>query len=130
MTATLHIAGRLPGQNEMISSAKGFGGRGLGYSLLKKQWTKTVSDAAKSQRIPSFLRARLSFTWHEPKPSKFIKARDPDNIIGGQKMVLDGLVMAKVLPNDTHAYVAGLNHGFSIGRGPAGVTICIEEVET
>jgi Holliday junction resolvase RusA-like endonuclease len=128
MIASFTIPGRLPGQNEMISSAKGFGGRGFGYSKLKKKWTDDISLLARSSRLPRFGRVRLTFDWHEPQPSRTCRRRDPDNVAAGKKLVLDGLVAAGVLANDNSDVIAGWTDTFSVG-GVIGVRVTLEEVK-
>ena len=126
MTASFTVPGRLPGQNEMIASAKGFGGRGYGYAKLKRQWTDTVALLARAARLPRFHRVRLTFEWSEPRPSRTCRRRDPDNVAAGKKLVLDGLVAAGVLENDTADQIAGWTDTFATG-GVAGVKVTIEE---
>ena len=129
MTTSFFVPGRLPSMNDMIAAAKGFGGRGYGYSKLKKQWTDTVALLARSSRLTPVQRARFVFEWHEAKPSRSCKARDPDNVAaGGRKVVLDGLVQAGVLPNDTAKEVAGWTDTFSVG-GACGVKVTLEPEE-
>jgi len=127
MTASFTVPGRLPGQNEMIASAKGFGGRGYGYSKLKKKWTDDVAMLARAARLPHFGRVRLLFEWHEPPSSRTFHRRDPDNVAAGKKLVLDGLVAAGVIEDDTADQIAGWTDTFSIG-GVIGVKVTLEEV--
>jgi hypothetical protein len=125
MAYSFHIPGRLPGMNEMVAAAKGYGGRGYGYSKLKKQWTNSIALIARSARIPHMDRVRLVFDWVEPTPSKTTKVRDPDNIAAAKKLVLDGLVMAGVLKRDTLSEVAGWTDTFAVG-GAVGVRVTLE----
>jgi Holliday junction resolvase RusA-like endonuclease len=125
----LFISGRLPSMNDMIAAAKGFGGSGYGYSKLKKQWTDTVALLARAHKLTPVQRCRLRFDWCEAKPSKTCKSRDPDNIAaGGRKVVLDGLVAAGVLPDDSAKYVLGWVDTFAVGMGggPVGVKVTLE----
>lgn len=126
MTYTFHVPGRLPGQNEMIEAAKGYGGHGYGYSKLKKQWTNSIALIARGARIPPMQRAFFTFEWHEPAPSKMTKVRDPDNIAAGKKVVLDGLVTAKILPNDKLENVAGWTDTFVVGGRGGSVVVTME----
>ncbi len=123
MTATLWIPGPMPGLNELIAAAKGAGGRGVAYAKLKRQWTETVWALAKRERLPYFERASFSFEWREPN-----RKRDPDNVAaGGRKLILDGLVLAKVLPGDGWAHVARWIDRFEVVGFP-GVLVTITEV--
>lgn len=119
MTATLWIPGPLPGMNEMVASAKGSGGAGRDYSALKRRWTDSVMLLAR--RLPHFQRASLTFTWHERE-----RRRDPDNIASAKKLVLDGLVAAKVLPGDGWDYVAGFRDEWLLAK-KAGVLVTLLE---
>lgn len=49
----------------------------------------------------------LAFAWIEPNAK-----RDLDNITGGQKVVIDALVLCGVIPNDTRQWVKGISHRF------------------
>lgn len=42
--------------------------------------------------------------------------RDPDNITGGQKFILDGLVRGGVIPDDSQKYIAGIIHRFRVDK--------------
>lgn len=116
----LWIPGPLPGMNELIAAAKGAGGRGLNFSRLKRRWTQSIALLAKAAHLPRLERARFAFVWHEKN-----RQRDPDNVAaGGRKLVLDGLVVAGVLPNDGWANVAGWTDEFTAPDRP-GVAVAI-----
>jgi hypothetical protein len=124
VTYTLHIPGQMPCLNDIIDAAKGSGGRGYGYSKMKKQWTMTVWGLAKQARLPHMKRARFSFHWHELN-----RLRNKDNIAAARKFILDGLVLAKVLDNDGWKQIADDWHDtFTVDKRP-GVTVTMEEVE-
>lgn len=113
------IPGRLPGLNEMIKAAKGYGGRGYGYSKLKKKWTNDIALIIKAARIPKMKRILLSFNWHEPMATKRERPRDPDNVSGGgRKIILDALKTAGVIPNDTMKEVDGWQDVFHTSIRP------------
>lgn len=116
MTTSLFVPGRLPGMNEIVKSAKGYGGRGYGYAKLKREWTETVAILARAQKLTPMERGRFRFEWFEPKPGKRFKLRDPDNVAaGGRKVILDGLVEAGVIPDDSWGVVLGWDDRFSVG---------------
>lgn len=53
-----------------------------------------------------------------------------DNVCGaGQKLVLDGLVAAGILPGDGWAHVRGLEHAFVVDADRPGVLVEIEACE-
>jgi hypothetical protein len=110
------VPGPLPGMNEIVKAAKGAGGKGYGYAKLKSMWTETVAMHALAASIPKgkLSRVRLSMRWIE-KRGEHGSERDPDNIEAGQKFLWDGLVRAKILPNDRRVNNAGSSHAHAFG---------------
>ena len=104
----LEIPGRLPGLNEIIAAAKSHYAK---YSTEKKERTEEVAWLAKKAGLPKYERAHLVITWYEPN-----SRRDPDNVMAGQKFILDGLVQAGVLPGDSQKYIAGIVHRFRVDK--------------
>jgi len=122
-SARFWIPGPLPNLNEVLSAAKGYGGRGFGYAKLKRQWTQTVSLHALAAGLKHMDRACFEFRWVESN-----QKRDPDGIAaGGRKVIFDGLVLARVLDNDGWKQIAGWTDTFEVGPKP-GVEITITEV--
>jgi Holliday junction resolvase RusA-like endonuclease len=102
----LKIPGRLPGLNEIIDAAKSHFGE---YASMKETYTNMVGWLAK--KLPTYEKVALIITWYEPD-----QRRDPDNIMAGQKFILDGLVAAGVIQNDSQRYVRGITHRFRVDR--------------
>ena len=100
------IPGRLPGTNEIIEAAKSHFGT---YSAMKHNYTNIVAWLAK--KLPKYNCISLTITWYEPNAK-----RDIDNIAGGTKFILDGMVRAGTIPNDTQKYIKGITHKFEIDR--------------
>ena len=113
------IEGRLPGLNEMIDAAKSHYGA---YASMKQTYTDMVAWLAK--KLPTYKRVDLVITWHEPD-----QRRDPDNIMAGQKFILDGLVAAGTIPNDSQKYVRGIMHRFEVDRQNPRVEVEIVDIE-
>jgi hypothetical protein len=107
----LFVPGPLPGMNETIDAAKSGRGKGNAYARLKRSWTGTVCLLARAARLPKCNRVRMRFLWWEPN-----RRRDPDNIAAARKYVLDGLVLAGVLPNDGWDQISSWTDEF--GHGP------------
>lgn len=121
------VPGQLPGMNEIVDAAKGNGGKGYGYAKMKKSWTEKVALHALAAHLPKdkLKRVRLHMNWFEPMHANG-NSRDPDNIEAGQKFIWDGLVAARILPNDKRANNAGSTHVHSLGPVP-GVEVIITE---
>ena len=97
--------GRLPGMNEIIAASKA---HRMAYSTEKKRLTDEIcllAMVAKLKPVTGAVIIRMH--WHEPNGR-----RDVDNVTAGQKFILDGLVAAKVLPDDSRKWVRGLEHRF------------------
>lgn len=113
----LWIPGPLPGLNELIAAAKGAGGKGMLYAGLKKKWTADIALLAtvtvrKHGPIPE--PAMFRFCWVEKT-----KRRDKDNVAaGGRKLILDGLVKAKALKDDSWQSVFGWSDVFALDTEP------------
>lgn len=118
---TLTIPGRLPGLNEIIAAAKSHYAK---YSTEKKERTEEVAWLAKQARLPRFEKAYLVITWYEPN-----SRRDPDNVMAGQKFILDGLVQAGVLPGDSQKYIQGIYHRFRVDKQNPRVEVEIRGVK-
>lgn len=96
--------------NDIIDAAKGAGGTGRAYSRMKRELSEAVCWYAKAKRLTPVSKPQLiSFEWREKYAT-----RDPDNIVSAKKFVLDGLVLAKVLPDDGWRWVRGFREGWFI----------------
>ena len=115
----LWIPGPLPGLNEVLASAKGYGGRGFGYAKLKRQWTQTIALHVLAAGIKHVDRAHFEFRWVERD-----RSRNCDNVAAAKKFIFDSLVLAKVLDNDGWKQVAGWTDSFEVGAKP-GVEVTI-----
>lgn len=123
LAQVLFIPGPLPGMNEMLNAhGTGGGGKGNGYARAKKKWTNDIALLAKVHKLRPMERVRLRFVWHEKH-----RQRNPDNIAAGKKLVIDGLVVAKVLRNDGWDQIAGFVDDWRVGS-PPGVLVIIEPV--
>jgi len=120
MTEKLIIPGELPGLNEIISISKEHWAK---YAEEKHNRTEEIAYLAKSQIKGKYQKVDLVFTWFCKN-----KKRDKDNIIAGQKFVLDGLVAAGIIENDGWKQVGNIFHYFKIDRENPRVEILIEEV--
>ena len=116
------IEGRLPGLNEIIEAAKQGKGKYQPYALMKEKYTEMIAWIAK--KLPSYEKVALVITWYEPN-----SRRDPDNIMAGQKFILDGLVQAGAIPNDSQKYIAGIVHRFRVDKQNPRVEVEIVDIK-
>lgn len=115
------IEGRLPGLNEMIDAAKQGKGKYQPYSMMKQTYTDMVAWLAK--KLPKYEQVNITITWYEPN-----EKRDPDNIMAGAKFILDGLVKAGTIPNDTRRYIKSITHIPELDRENPRVEVEIQEI--
>ena len=114
---SVFIKGRFPGLNEIIKTARG---NKFASAAQKKAHTERVYYSC--LHLNPVKSADFIFTWYEKN-----KRRDKDNIAaGGTKYCLDGLVIAKVIPNDGWKEIRSITHKFEVGE--PGVLIEITEV--
>jgi hypothetical protein len=123
MIQRLWIPGALPSMNDIIDMAKGANGRGAKYSKTKRELTQMIAWHARAARLKPVAAARLAFHWCEVD-----KKRDPDNIAAARKFALDGLVVAKVLPNDGWKEILGWSDTFEV-TAKAGVLVTIDDLQ-
>ena len=113
------IPGRLPGLNEIIDAAKSHFGE---YASMKETYTNMVGWLAK--KLPTYEKIALIITWYEPD-----RRRDPDNIMAGQKFILDGLVAAGTIPNDSQKYIQGIVHRFRVDKRNPRIEVEVVDAE-
>lgn len=119
----LRLQGELPALNEIIGASKAHWSN---YARVKRQNTYLVALQCRAQHLsPIDGPVEISFLHYRPSRKK-----DPDNVAAGaQKMILDGLVKAAILPNDTMQYVAALHHAFEVDRDNPRIDVLIEAIE-
>jgi len=103
MKQVLQISAELPTLNETVAETKRHWSR---YATLKKTATEIVAWNCKAQKLePIEDRVTLVFDWPHSR-------KDPDNQSFGAKMIIDGLVKAGVLPDDSRKWIAEIRHMF------------------
>lgn len=119
----LTIKGVLPDLNAEINAAKK---HWAAYRDKKAEWTWSVCMQVKQQKPPKApTPARISFQWFVPN-----KRKDPDNIAFAKKYILDGLVSAGVLENDSHKQIHGFSDSFCVDKENPRVEINIAPLDT
>lgn len=68
-----------------------------------KAWRQAAAQYARGARVPRLQRAHLLVTFHHQDTRR----RDADNLAPTVKAVVDGLVDAHVLPDDSDRYLLG-----------------------
>ena len=119
---TIEIPGTFPDFNKIIKAAKQGRGEYQPYALMKDEYTQIVAWCA--TRLPKYGRVDITITWWEPN-----RKRDPDGIMAGTKFIMDGLVQAGTIKNDSQRYVRSITHRFGVDQGNPRVEIEVEEVE-
>jgi Holliday junction resolvase RusA-like endonuclease len=125
MTQKLIIKGRLPSRNTAEYAARTYvKAIGVVGAYYKKKWTTLVQNECIVQRLKPVKRAKVTITFYE-KDYK----RDADNVIGGGiKYIFDGLVKARVIPNDTRKCVREYINPVELDRANPRIEVEIEEV--
>ncbi|MFJ2780233.1 hypothetical protein [Kitasatospora sp. NPDC087315] len=75
---------------------------------VKARRTKAIRDAAgwtaRQHKVPALRRARITFVVHPGRAGRL----DPHNWYPSAKAAIDGLVDARVLPDDDHTHLLGV----------------------
>jgi len=92
-------------------------------ATMKRTQTERVAWVAKTQLTPFNGPIALNFTYKEKN-----RKRDKDNIAFAKKFILDGLVMAGIIPNDTWAWIDSWTESFVVDAADPGITVTIYQV--
>lgn len=105
----LIIKGKLPSLNDYVQAERS--NRYAGAKM-KKDYTDFVYYTCREQGLEAKLKpCRITFKWYEENSK-----RDLDNICFAKKFILDGLVKAGVIFNDTQEWVKGFTDKFYIDK--------------
>jgi hypothetical protein len=131
MTQSFYLIGRLPGLNELLEANR-YRGRAAnrtrrrwnGYAQIKKQHGDTIYWQLLKGAIQPMRQVHIDFVWVEPD-----RRRDPDNVTaGGRKIILDALVKAGVLVDDSSVYVKGWTDTFEQNKREPGVRVVLNDL--
>lgn len=103
------IKGRFPGLNDYSDAERT---HRMVAAKMKKEYTDLVADYLRLAKAPKFKKISVSFEWFEPNTK-----RDPDNIVFAKKFVLDGMVQAGMIKNDTQKYVLAFDDSWCVEEG-------------
>ena len=125
---TFFIPGPLPGLNEIIGAAKRSGNahgrqgkRWNAYSEMKNTWQGIIAAEIKRAKItPVKVPVFIIFGWWETN-----KKRDPDNIAGAKKLILDSLVSTGILAGDGWKHINGWEDSFEVASNRSGVWVSL-----
>ena len=122
MKQTLVIDGDWPAMNASIKRMKG---HWSGYAKEKRTWTNRVwLETHKQKRKSMPTPVPISFHWRMPN-----RRRDPDGLRGFvAKYILDGLVTAEIIPDDSAKHIVGFTDTFVLDRDNPGIEITLESV--
>ncbi len=113
----LWIPGRLPGLNDIVAMNRS---SHHAYHACKNKWHHTIGLIAMASGAKRFERAHIRLQWVEPN-----KRRDPDNVCGGLKFILDALKLSGVLGSDGWAGVLSIAHTWGVDKSNPGVRVTL-----
>lgn len=108
------VPGRLPGANDIIRKHH------MVYSRFKSEWGLTIARCILIAKLKRMGYCRIEFLWREAN-----NKRDDDNVIFGQKFVLDALRDTKIIKDDRRQYVYSLTHRVIVDPARPGVEVTL-----
>ena len=108
------VAGRLPGANDIIRKHP------MVYSTLKREWGRRIAQQILVAKLRPVGYCRIEFVWHE-----LTEKRDPDNVIFGQKFVLDALRDTTIVKDDSRKFIHSLTHRVIVDPSRPGVEVTL-----
>jgi Holliday junction resolvase RusA-like endonuclease len=122
-SVTLHLPYNLPSRNESEALARN---NKYGAANVKRQWTNAVARAARGQLGIAWVpmdRFEVEVLFKQPD-----KRKDPDNIIGGLKYLLDGLTDGGAIKGDRWSNVKAIRTSWKVDKQAPGVVVQLVEV--
>lgn len=116
----LYIDFTFPSLNDYI---KAMNGNRYTGNHMKQEFTDTVFWACRAQGLSVYaIPVELKFTYYEKNHK-----RDPDNIVFAKKFILDGIVKAGIIPNDTQKYIKKFTDEWVVDGTNTGILVQIKE---
>lgn len=112
------VPGPLPGANNIVSRHR------MVYVRLKQLWGHRIGMEILAAKIKRMDRCHVSFEWREQTGNR-AQRRDPDNIMFGQKFVLDALTNTWIIPDDSMDEIVGISHTFMMVPDNPGVLVTL-----
>ena len=113
------IKGELPTMNEIVAASKK---HPMVYANMKKDYTALVMIHARN--LPKVGKSDFVITWYCKD-----KRKDKDNIIAGQKFIMDGLTKAGIMDNDGWSEVGNITHRFEVDKAKPRIEVKIYELD-
>ena len=115
----LEVTAKCPGMNDIIGAARN---SRFGSASMKKKWTRIFEKASRKQLSPIKHPVHLECIWIEGD-----RRRDLDNVSAAIKFVLDGMIAAGVLVDDSQKLVRSISHTVETSRDKSyGVVVAID----
>lgn len=108
------VPGRLPGANDIIRKHH------MVYSKLKSEWGLTIARCIIVAKLKRMGYCRIEFVWREKN-----NRRDDDNVIFGQKFILDALRDTKIIQDDRRQFIYSLTHRVVVDNARPGVEVTL-----
>lgn len=105
---TITLKGEFTDLNTYIGADRS--SRYAGGAIKKAETERVWAETRKFKGLINEI-VHLRFDWYIKNAKK-----DPDNISFAKKFILDGLVMAGVLPNDTFKYICSFEDHFHVTK--------------
>jgi len=117
------VPGPLPGANDIIRKHH------MVYTKLKTLWGQRIGRVIVASKVQKVDACHIAFEWREQR-GNLSHRRDPDNVMFGQKFILDALVQGWILPDDSMDEIRSLTHRVILVDDAPGVlvTLTAEEV--
>lgn len=115
------VDGRLIGLNEYTKACRG--NKYLANKLKKSQEVQILYGLSLTSKKCVFTSpVAISITWYEPN-----SRRDVDNVVFAKKFILDALVQAGVLKDDSQKYVKSFNELVLVDKNNPRIEVEIKE---
>lgn len=111
---------RLPGMNDIVKESKKGRGSYQPYSKMKQYYQTIIYY--KAVKLPGFNKVNITIDWYEPNAK-----RDIDNITAGSKFILDALVKASIIQDDSQRFIKALYHNVYVDKKNPRIVVDVQE---